>query len=474
MRLREDAVERVANVFADAELGDPRRVQRVMHTVRRLAAAPDVSFPRAMGNEADVEGAYRLLNSTHVSSRPLADAYGRSTAERARDVGTVLAIHDTTTCEFPHADPEHVGYLPTGAGFLAHYTLIVGADASQRPLGVTYVEALARPRPPKKPKGAPRRKKSGTETHGNPERESLRWNRGIEATSELLRGIDVLHVADREGDNFELFAEAIARGARFVIRARVGARRARAANEEMSTLRDVADQARGKLLREVDLSIRHPSPEPRARKAHAPREARTATLIFAATSVVLVRPRYSDVGVSELALNLVRVYEEAPPAGEKPVEWLLFTTEPVRTAEEVERVVDAYRARWLIEECNKAIKTGCKFEERHFESFEALVTLFVMTLPIACELLALRAACRRNPDYPARNVLTATQLRVLRQVSHRKLSEEPTVYEALWAVAGLGGHLRTNGEPGWKVLQGGMTQLLAYEAGWLARERADF
>src|SRR6187431_502373 len=30
--------------------------------------------------------------------------------------------------------------------------------------------------------------------------------------------------------------------------------------------------------------------------------------------------------------------------------------------------------------------------------------------------------------------------------------------------------LKTNGEPGWLVLQRGMTKLLAYEQGWLARK----
>ena len=52
----------------------------------------------------------------------------------------------------------------------------------------------------------------------------------------------------------------------------------------------------------------------------------------------------------ELELNVVRVCESHTPAGAVPVEWILYTTEPVDTAEQLAQVVDIYRARWLIEE----------------------------------------------------------------------------------------------------------------------------
>ncbi len=39
------------------------------------------------------------------------------------------------------------------------------------------------------------------------------------------------------------------------------------------------------------------------------------------------------------------------------------------------------------------------------------------------------------------------------------------------AIAGLGGHLKSNGDPGWQVLGRGYEKLLAYEMGWLAAKR---
>jgi hypothetical protein len=165
------------------------------------------------------------------------------------------------------------------------------------------------------------------------------------------------------------------------------------------------------------------------------------------------------------------VYEPKPPQGQEPIEWVLYTTEPVSSASDVGDVVDIYRARWLIEECNKAIKTGCRYQERQFESRDALLVLLAMTLPIACELLRLRTSCRADPDQRAATILNPVQLQVLAALGSRPLPNNPTVRDALWAIAGLGGHMKCNGEPGWQVLYRGMEKLLAYEKGWRAARR---
>jgi hypothetical protein len=48
-----------------------------------------------------------------------------------------------------------------------------------------------------------------------------------------------------------------------------------------------------------------------------------------------------------------------------------------------------------------------------------------------------------------------------------KLGKTPTVREAMFAIAGLGGHFKRNGEPGWLTLARGFRELLVMEAGWL-------
>lgn len=474
MKLSKSSIERVASAFASVDLGDPRRKQRVLRTVENLAAEPSASFPNAMGNDADLEGAYRLMSSSYVGMAELNEAHAQVTAERSRAARRVLAIHDTTTFDFKNGDPEAIGYLNTGkAGFMAHYTLIVSRDDERRPLGISYVETITRSKPPSKPSRTGRRDRNrcGAETARDPDRESLRWGRGLSSTETLLSGVDVIHVGDRETDSFELLASALQQGARFVFRARVLTRRVVSEDDEQETLRDIINGASGTLFREVELGSRQGRSN--LRSAHTKRAARMAALTFSTARVEIKRPRYRTDLADSLQVNIVRVFEPNPPPSEEPIEWVLLTTEPVTTDADVAEIVDMYRARWLIEECNKALKTGCSYESRQFESLDALQTLLALTLPIACELLWLRAACRRNPNIPARNVLTPTQLKVLSVMASRKLGPNPTAHDALWAVAGLGGHIKSNGEPGWQVLYRGMAKLLAYEEGWNAREKLE-
>jgi hypothetical protein len=254
MKLPKASVERAAAAFAGLSLGDPRRTRRVVRTVENLASNPRASFPEAMGSEADIEGAYRLMSSGRVSMKQLNDAHAEVTAKRAAEAKTVFAIHDSTTCEFAHGDGEIIGYTNTGKpGFLVHYTLVVSTE-ERKPLGVVNVEEIVRhKRPRKRSSSMPNRnrkeKKTGFESVRDPDRESLRWNRGFAAAHERLQGAEVIHLADREGDNYDLFAQALRDGCRFVIRARVLHRRVESTDGGSQTLHELVEGSRGVITR---------------------------------------------------------------------------------------------------------------------------------------------------------------------------------------------------------------------------------
>lgn len=469
MQLPNDAIRRIRTTFETVELGDPRRVRRLVSAVGKLAARPGASLPEAMSSAAELEGLYRLANNEKVSYDALLEAQASAAAKRCRDCKRVLVIHDTTTASFAHADPEAIGYLATGgAGFHLHVALAVDAEHWRRPLGVLFAEPGFREK--RSGRGSRKRKVSGGETAKWKDRESERWSRGVQESSSLLEDVPHIHIADREGDAYPLLAEMIANGARFVVRNNHD-RRARKADDpegEWSKLNEVLEGATGTLEREVALSTRKLSTKPRDRSRHPARDGRLAQLRFAACRVEFPRPKYLKDGLKTLCVNMVLVEEIDPPEGETPVRWALMTTEPVDTKEQIEEVVDIYRTRWLIEEYFKALKTGCLYEQRQFESRHALLVLLAMSLPIACELLWLRSRARTEPDAPATEVLTPLQLKVLQEISPTKLRQPPSVREAMLALAALGGHLRSNGEPGWLILHRGLRRLLDYEVGWRA------
>jgi hypothetical protein len=87
------------------------------------------------------------------------------------------------------------------------------------------------------------------------------------------------------------------------------------------------------------------------------------------------------------------------------------------------------------------------------ESRHALENALAILAPIACQLLHLRSVARRTEVAPASQVLTPTQIEVLRALSVRHpLPKNPTARDALLAIAGLGGFLKRNGEPGWQTI----------------------
>jgi len=140
----------------------------------------------------------------------------------------------------------------------------------------------------------------------------------------------------------------------------------------------------------------------------------------------------------------------------------------------VEEIIDIYRARWVIEELFKAIKTGCAYQQRRLESPHGLLNLLALTIPVACRLLLLRHLARHAPDVPASRALTGSQLAVLAATPRARLPKRPTIQDAFCAIARLGGHLRRNRKPGWQILTRGYYELLVLEEGWLAaRGRAE-
>ena len=189
-----------------------------------------------------------------------------------------------------------------------------------------------------------------------------------------------------------------------------------------------------------------------------------ATLGFNALPLEILRPEHEHAPLPKsLRLNIIRVFEVDTPADVEPVEWTLITTEPIGTVDEVAAAVDAYRARWMIEEFFKAIKTGCAFERRQLESLHALLNALAVFAPIAWNLLLLRQLGRADDSAPVSTVLTPLQLRILHKKA--KLVEHPTIRQAMLAVAQLGGHIKNNGDPGWIVLGRGYEKLLVLEEG---------
>lgn len=453
--MREFGIERE---YQGARLGDERLNARLVELGTRLSLRPDRSLPRAMGSEARLEAAYRFLNNTRVRDDALLAPHVRETRERATAHDTVLAIHDTTEFTFPGPTMRSGLGRTNGKtqGFFCHTTLLVAPGEARLPLGVLAFRSWSRSSSRRHP-----RVSTGKRAR-DPRRESIRWIEQAASVQAELAHSGVVHVMDREADFYELFWRFAAEDLRFVVRA-TGNRKIELVDGSAERVRvgQVAGTLPTRCTRMVPLSRRLTKKQPGRIRYHGPRQGRRAHLHFSASTVRMRRPVYAPRSApEEVLLNMICVHEDRPPRGEQPIEWVLFTTEPIATAAEVLRVVDFYRSRWTIEEFFKALKTGCAFEQRQLESFPALRRALAIFAPIAWHLLLLRSTARASPDASLRRILHPRLILALRTVSPVRLRSGPTVREGFAAMAALGGHLRRNGEPGWQTLAAGYHLLL--------------
>jgi hypothetical protein len=466
LEVMKTSVPSVAAEFAGLKLGDSRLRERVQSSVARLSAAPDLGFPRALGTEKATEGFYRLLTNSKVKYGRLVEAHAQQTIARMRQGSTVRVIHDTTEFSFSGetASRDGLGRLhgERNQGFLAHVAFAVEAESHAKPLGVVGAICWARTAPPRM-RG---RKVSGEEFTKIDGKESLRWRElASEVEHRVSKRCSLLHLMDREADSYPLFCRMNELGARFVIR--MARDRVVESQHDRMPLSEALIALPKILEREVPLSRRAAKPMPRA--THGQRQERVAKLQVSAGKVALQRPRYLDDLPEQLRLNVVYVQEVDAPAGADPVAWVLVTSESIDTPAQVEAVVDHYRARWLIEEFFKALKTGCAFEKRQLESFETLTNALALFFPIAWQMLLLRTLSRLDPHAPASDALTPAQIQVLQHYQPQKMPlKGATVKDALYAVAGLGGHLKNNGAPGWRTLAHGMQDLATMADVWEA------
>jgi Transposase DNA-binding/Transposase DDE domain len=457
----------VSAEFARSRLGDVRLEKRLMRVVDALSRRPDVGFPRAMPEKAELEAFYRFIESDRVEFEAVLASHKQTTIERMAVHQEVVVVHDTTEFRFTTARADLGRLRKDGErakrGFLTHFALAVSADDHRDPLGV--IGAWPWMRTGSTPTS---KRRAGMGYNAALESEQARWARGVKQVhADVPDGTRLIHVMDSEADDYALLATMVEQGCRFVIRQCYDRRIELSASRPHGKMKAFIETFESVGTRSVRVSRRRSPTAMKNRRRNLPREGREAVLSFSATPVALRKPSSAVGSLSAtVAVNVVRVWEEETPDGVEPLEWLLLTTEPIETAEQIMRVVDTYRIRWTIEEFFKAIKSGCAFEKRQLESFSTLATALAIFIPIAWSLLRLRSWSRTRPTTSATDVLTAVQLEVLRRAIGRSWQGVPSVREALLAVAALGGHLERNGEPGWQTIGRGFEDLLMLEAGF--------
>lgn len=448
-------VPTLADEFRDVSLKDHRLDVRLGRILVSMESGCSSSLPDIFENDSQLEAFYRFSNNDRIALEELLAPPRNETVKRISQHAVALAVHDSSEFAFAGERGGGLYKLRNGkSGFLGHFTLGLTADGKRNPLGVLGYRTVAR------------QKRDGTNTwlenYKDVNKEPTRWLAAVVDAEERVQGRSrLIHVMDREADSFEIFNGLVARSSDFVIRLSHDRR-----VDENGVISERIANAPVMLERSVALSPRAAKSAPDAKKKHPPREERMAQLEVVACEIRIQRPHHDRNSATELCLNVVHVREPHPPEGMEAIDWRIITTLPIGTAAEVAAIVDHYRARWLIEEYFKALKTGCGYSLRQQMSLDALERTLAICIPQAWRLLAIRWTSRHQPDAPADAVVTDTQLQCLRlRKPNAKLN---TAQDVALVVAQMGGHVRSNGAPGWLVLGRGLQKLYDMEAMFIA------
>lgn len=444
-------------------LGDKRLNKRAGVIVESLWADPQASINAASHGWAESQGAYRFFDNKNVQAKEILRPHQEATIQRVAQQSVVLIAQDSTELDYSAHPPEGAGPLTSEErlGYLDH------SQIAFTPAGLCLgmVDVSIRARSLENFGESKKRQHDPIET-----KETYRWLEGYRKACELTGKVpqtQVISVADCEGDIYELFVEAEQCGenaAEFVIRSgKIRSLPERDPNGGPWThlkLQQEIGKAPLVAIRELDL--------PRTPK----REARSATLEIRAQRVRLKPPYRKHTKLPELEINVVQVRETNPPPGEEPIDWLLVTSLPIDTAEQVLLVIDYYRGRWPIEIFFRVYKTGCQVEQIQLETSHRLLRCLMLYKIIAWRVLYLTMLGRECPELACDILFTPDEWKPVWKIACDEPlpAKAPPLGKILLLLAKLGGHngRRQDLAPGPQALWTGIRRMTDFSLAWRA------
>jgi hypothetical protein len=474
------AAEWARQEFGTVELGDTRLRDRLIRIAQDRSKRPDASYLEAAGGDRGAaKGYYYFIDSPRDTLNPEAmlKTHRERTIERIMAHETVLVVQDTTDLNFSTRHHTKglglIGTNQTGAeslGLKLHSSLALTTDGL--PLGVLRSVCFA----------AEKKGKAGKQSVGRPieEKKSFRWLEGYRdcvAVAKKTLKTRLLTVMDREGDVFELFmdAEPTRKRVGVLVRAKHNRRlegQERKLFEELKASRTTV-QIEVMIPRQRWNKAKHGKPEQHGMPGRR-------GLLTVGFQEVTVKSTRSDLR-SKNAITLWGVYarEENPPPAAKRIEWLLVTTEEVRTPEDAARIVDLYTRRWRIEEWHRVLKSGCKVQEHQNETAERLKRVIAIDAVLAWRIQLMTLLGREVPELPCTVFFDEWEVKVLEALEEEKgtrgMKPPFSLGDAITLVAKQGGYLarRSDPPPGPQCIWSGILHLYNLATGYrLAAIRA--
>lgn len=452
------------------EFGDARLTKRARKLAEVLSQRPNISIPAAFQSKADMEACYRFFDNEKVTPDKILQPHVEKTYQRVGQLEFVLLVQDTTELDLtrPEQQVEGAGVMDCESRRGAFYHPMMAFDAAGVSLGIVGAKSWIREEIDKAPKAEKNKKRKQTPIE---EKESLRWLEGLECakrTAAVCPETTCVCVGDSEADIYALFAAAVHSGqANLELLVRAGQDR------NTTEKQDWADQVRKTAkIGEQTVNIRSRKAKIGKGKSARSRDrkARVAKLEIRKATITVCRPVNGDRRWPKtITVNVVLCEEIDPPDDEDPISWMLVTTLPIETDQDVQRVISSYCVRWQIEVFFRTLKSGCRIEHRRFGHLDRVLNCLALYSVVAWRLMYVCYLGRECPDLDCEILFEPSEWQSVYTILDIEFPAEgcPTLNELVRAIARLGGFIdRPKNNPGTQTLWIGLQRCYDLSNAW--------
>ena len=457
---------------SECDFGDARLTKRLSILIERLGQHPTLSIPGALETRRELEAGYRFFDNEDVTPERILHTHGQRTIERILCEKTCLLVQDTTELELtrPHQQVAGAGPLSANSRRGAYLHPLVAYTPAKLNLGTVWHKSWAREAIDTE--RTAKEKSKYLERVPIENKESYRWLEGqreAQRIAELCADTQCILICDSEADIYEVFSEPRQTSHGRPLELLIRGCQDRATDIEGKSILDIARESDAIHSIVIDVSGREGKTKLENGRRGRSRLARTTNVEVRVCRVTLRPPWRLDRKLPPVTIQVVLVEEASPPEGEDAISWMLLTTLPIDTLDQVLTVVNHYCCRWPIENYFKILKSGCRVEERQFETLSRELNAVAVYMIVAWRIQLFCHLGRECPEMDCTVLFEESEWKAVYIVATKKTPPEqpPSINAMIRLVASLGGYVsRKNTHPGIQTLWIGMQRMRDLATGY--------
>jgi len=452
----------IASEFDEASFGDQRLDDRFVEITRGLAGNSEKNISSSFDDWKDIKACYRFFSNERVSSKKILEPHQKNTLERVRKHKRVLFIQDTVVFSLGDrpgssnlclCSKNYTSKKPI-KGLILHGLLAV--SDSGLPLGIVQQQFIDR----KSFKDKGRLTKAQYQRLPIDQKESVRWLEFIKFSNSCDTGdSEIVHVADREADIYELYRECEDLDEKFLIRA--------SHNRDINKTvrRGSSDE---KLFDTLESSKPAGTVTIKINSSQLGKKYRKAKLTVIYKKISMPPPpnrtkNNSNNNLPMVEMTAIMAIERNPPKNESPLKWILLTNLQVESLAEAIDKVKLYSMRWNIELLHKIMKSGFAMEKAQLRDGERLRKYITLKSILSWRIFWMTRFFNEAKSKNCELIFSSHEWKILFRKTHPESDvpkKIPKIGEAYHWLGKLGGFIgRTgDGDPGFISIWRGWTR----------------